>query len=81
MAERYSITLSAKPPHAPMDYNKKLELTQDGDELFDLTLYRSYVGAIQYAVCGCRIDCCLTVRELAKHMVKPNIKHAAAACM
>ena len=38
-----------------------------------------YVGAIQYAVCGCRIDCCFTVRELAKHMVKPNVKHAAAA--
>ena len=79
MAERYNITLSAKPPRTPMDYNKKLEPTQDGDELFDPTLYRSYVGAIQYAVCGCRIDCCFTVRELAKHMVKPNVNHAAAA--
>ena len=39
MAERYSITLLAKPPHAPMDYNKKLEPTQDSNELFDPTLY------------------------------------------
>ena len=79
MAERYSITLLAKPPHALMDYNKKLEPTQDSNELFDPTLYRSYMGAIQHAVCGCRINCCFTVRELAKHMVKPNVKHAAVA--
>ena len=67
------------PSHnSEQDYNKKLEPTQDSNELFDPTLYRSYVGAIQYAVCGCRIDCCFTVREMAKHMVKPNVKHEAA---
>ena len=67
MAERYNITLSTRPPCMPMDYKQEARAnSQDGDKLFDPTLFRSYVAARLYAVCGCRIGCCFTVRELAK---------------
>ena len=77
MAQRYNI--NHKRTMVPMPYDKRLVPRVEGEPSADESVYRSKVGAIQYAAVCCRPDVCHAVRELAKHMVSPSETHMKAA--
>jgi hypothetical protein len=77
MAQRYGIKY--KKVLVPMPYDKRLVPREEGEAAADESLFRSKVGAIQYAAVCCRPDVCHAVRELAKHMVSPSELHMKAA--
>ena len=77
-AERFDIQPTDKPPKTPLPYDKRLEPTQEGDELVDPTLFHAICGSIAYSAIACRIDIALAIHELSKHMVTLNTTHMAA---
>ena len=81
MASRYDVALpeGKRAPPVPMSYTCKLEPAEAGEERCESTVFRSIVGALQFASICCRPDIAQSIKELAKHLIDPSMKHYRAA--
>jgi hypothetical protein len=68
----------AKPYGAPYLARSKMSRF-DGEQLFDPTLFRHVMGALQYTTLITRLDLAYSVNQLCQHMHRPTTVHWTVA--
>ena len=64
-----------KSVDTPVDLSQKLFIAHDKDELFDVDVYQSAVGALLYLSTRTRPDLCYAVSNVARFCTKPTKVH------
>lgn len=58
----------------PVNYSSQFTMSPKGDDRFDATLYRQFVGSLQYLGVTC-LDLAFAISKAAQYMHAPRIIH------